>query len=91
MATLLKEAGKNITATYTMKTDNALISYGGSFSGETFTISVVENGLPEPIPNGTISAGGQQLLRLARDVVIQVVTSNGVGTPSINASILPRY
>jgi len=91
MTTILTGAGKDVTGSYTMQTDNALLSYGGTFSGESFTISMLVAGVPEPIPNGTVTAGGQQLLRLVRGKVIQVTTSDGGGSPSINVIIDPIY
>lgn len=90
-STMLAGAGKNVSGNFTMLTEDALLSYGGTFAGETFILTVLENGIYEPVIDGTMSAAGQKLLRLARGKKIRVTTSNGAGSPSINVSVSPRY
>lgn len=90
--TILKEAGKNVTTNaIRLDTDNGLLSWGGTFSGETISIQVREQSGWEPVIDGVFSAAGQKILRLARGREIRAVTSNGAGTPSLNMSLSARF
>lgn len=74
-----------------MVTGEALLSWGGTFAGETVTLETNEQGNWEPVTNGVFTSAGQRVLRLAQDIEVRAVVSNGGGTPSINVSLTPRF
>ena len=89
---ILKGAGKDVTTDpIETRSDNGLLSWGGTFSGETITLQVWEQTGWEPVTGAVFSAAGQQLLKLAKGKRIRAVTSNGAGTPSLNMSLESRF
>ena len=90
--TLFTNAVKNTsTPIITFDTDDAVILFDGTFDGETVTIYVLaKDGSQLPLTGGSITAPGAKLVQLYEGARLQLVISNGAGTPSISSDLYTR-